>query len=223
MSYLATLEIVPLAERFACLCRGSSRRGRRVRRPQRPDGQRGQALLEFASFLVIILFLIAGVVDVGGLLNDHVTIEYATRQGARTGAVLGSQPVADCAIISAVNSAVANDTALTITQIVIYNAGPDGQPQGLPSESVYAGDPTCTISNGTASVSEVASPNNYPPSVRNNNPYVEDSLGVMVTYNYAFQFPLLGSGVFQATDYTVMPMNPIVLPTPQMAPTPTTG
>lgn len=209
-----------LADWLTRLCRSTSGRGQR---PRRPDGQRGQALLEFATFLVIILFLVAGVVDVGGLLNDHVTIEYATRQGARTGAVLGNQPDADCAIISAVNAAVTNDTSLTITQIVIYNAGADGQPQGVGSESIYAGDPTCTISSGNATLSEAASPDNYPPNLRNDSPYVEDNLGVMVTYNYAFQFPLLGSGVFQGTDYTVMPMNPVVLPTPQMAPTPTTG
>ena len=204
--------------------RNTSERGRRVRRPCRPDGQRGQALLEFAAFLTILLFLIAGVVDVGGLLNDHVTIEYATRQGARTGSVLGDQPISDCAIISAVNAAVANDTSLTITQIIIYSAGADGQPQGMGiDESVYAGDPTCTISSGTSTLSEAPSPDNYPPSARNDNPYIEDSLGVEVSYSYAFQFPLLGSGVFQSTDYTVMPINPVVLPTPQMAPTPTTG
>jgi hypothetical protein len=70
-------------------------------------------------------------------------------------------------------------------------------------------------------VSEAASPDNYPPSSRNDNPYIEDSLGVQVSYSYTFQFPLLGSGVFQTTDYTVMPINPVVLPTPILAPTPT--
>jgi hypothetical protein len=186
-------------------------------------GESGQALLEFALFLVLILFMIAGVVDVGGLLNDHVSIEYATRQAARTGAVLGNQPTADCAIISAVNASLTSVANVTVTQIMIYNAGPDGLPQGMASETVYAGDPTCTIVGNTPTLSEVASPNNYPPSSRNDNPYTEDSLGIQVNYSYAFQFPLLGSGVFQTTDYTVMPINPVVLPTPILAPTPTAG
>jgi hypothetical protein len=171
----------------------------------------------------MILFMIAGVVDVGGLLNDHINIEYATRQAARTGAVLGSQEVADCAIVSAINAAISSVPSVTVTQIIIYDAGADGQPQGTGSETVYAGDPTCSISSGTPTLSELPSPNNYPPSARNNNPYVEDSLGVQVDYQYTFQFPLLGSGVFQGSDYTVMPMNPIVLPTPMEAPTPTIG
>jgi hypothetical protein len=217
MSYLATLSR-SAAERLSRLCRSKSRRGRRIRRS---NGQSGQALLEFALFLVIMLILIAGVVDVGGLLNDHVNIEYATRQGARTGAVLGNRSTADCAIIGAINAAITSVPSVTITQIVIYNAGPDGLPQGIGSESVYVGDPTCSIVAGVATLSEVASPANYLPSSRIITPYLEDNLGVQVTYTYAFQFPLLGSGVFQGTDYTVMPMNPIVLPTPILAPTPT--
>jgi hypothetical protein len=183
----------------------------------------GQALLEFSLFLVLILVMIAGVVDVGGLLNDHVSIEYATRQAARTGAVLGNQPTADCAIISAVNATLSTVANVTVTQIMIYNAGADGLPQGMASETVYAGDPTCTIVGNTPTLSEVASPNNYPPSSRDDNAYTEDSLGIQVNYSYAFQFPLLGSGVFQTTDYTVMPINPVVLPTPILAPTPTAG
>jgi hypothetical protein len=183
----------------------------------------GQALLEFALFVALILFMIAGVVDVGGLLNDHVSVEYATRQAARTGAVLGSQPTADCAIISAVNASLSSRANIAVTQIMIYNAGADGLPQGIASETVYAGDPTCTIVGNTPTLSEVASPDNYAPDLRNDNPYTEDSLGVQVNYTYTFQFPLLGSGTFQTSDYTVMPINPVVLPTPILAPTPTAG
>jgi Flp pilus assembly protein TadG len=189
-----------------------------------PKGRRresGQALLEFALFVTLILFMIAGVVDVGGLLNDHVSIEYATREAARTGAVLGNQPTADCAIISAVNASLTGVANVSITQIMIYNAGADGLPQGTASETVYAGDPTCAIVGSVPTLSEAASLNNFPPSSRNDNPFTEDSLGVQVSYSYTFQFPLLGSGAFQTTDYTVMPINPVVLPTPILAPTPT--
>jgi len=193
----------------------SKRSGRR--------SENGQALLEFALFLTLILIMIAGVVDVGGLLNDHVSVEYATRQAARTGAVLGNQPTADCAIISAVNASLSSVANVTVTQIMIYNAGADGLPQGTTSETVYAGDPICTIVGNTPTLSEAPAPNNYPPSSRDDNPYTEDSLGVQVSYSYAFQFPLLGSGVFQTNDYTVMPINPVVLPTPILAPTPTAG
>jgi Flp pilus assembly protein TadG len=188
---------------------------------RRRRSESGQALLEFALFLVLILFMIAGVVDVGGLLNDHVSIEYATRQAARTGAVLGSQPTADCAIISAVNASISAVANVTVTQIMIYKAGADGLPQGSLFETVYAGDPTCAIVSGVPTLSEVASLANYPPSSRIDNPFTEDSLGVEVSYSYTFQFPLLGSGVFQTSDYTVMPIDPVVLPTPILAPTPT--
>jgi Flp pilus assembly protein TadG len=196
------------------------------RAADKPRGRRresGQALLEFALFFVLILFMIAGVVDVGGLLNDHVSIEYATRQAARTGAVLGNQQTSDCAIISAVNASLSSVANVTITQIMIYDAESDGLPQGLSTESIYTGDLSCTIFGNTPTLSESAIPDNYPPSSRDDNAYTEDSLGVQVNYSYTFQFPLLGNGVFQATDYTVMPINPVVLPTPILAPTPTAG
>ena len=167
--------------------------------------------------------MVSGVVDVGGLLNAHVSIEYATQQAARVGSVLGDQPTADCGIVSAVNAALSNVANVTVTQIMIYDAGVDGQPQGMSTESIYAGDPTCSIVGGVATVSPTASPDNYPPSSRNDTPYTEDSLGVQVSYTYAFQFPLIGNGVFASTDYTVMPINPMVLPTPVMAPTATAG
>lgn len=185
--------------------------------------ERGQALLEFATFLVIILIMIAGVVDVGELLNAHVSIEYATRQAARTGAVLGTQSSSDCAIIGAVNATLAGVPNLTVTQIMIYNAGPDGQPISSSVESIYAGDPTCSFVMGVLTPSESASPDGYPPASRNTTPFTGDSIGVQVTYTYAFQFPLLGSGVFQGTDYTVMPMSPAVLPTPVVGATSTPG
>jgi hypothetical protein len=218
----------PAMNRHWTVCRfqffnAASRRSKGGSLCRRERGQRGQALLEFAAFFVLILFLVAGVVDVGGLLNDHVSIEYATRQAARTGAVLGNQPTADCAIVSAINAAISSVSNVTVTQVMIYDAGADGLPQGATTESIYAGDPTCSILSGTPTLSEAASPNNYPPSSRSDNPFSEDSLGIQVSYDYTFQFPLLGGGAYQGTDYTVMPINPVVLPTPVLAPTPTAG
>ncbi len=188
--------------------------------PRNRRRQRGQALLEFSAFFVLILFLIAGVVNVGGLLNDHVSIIYATRQGARTGAVLGNQATADCAIVSSVNAALSSVPNVKVTEIIIYAAGADGQPQGSGSETIYQGDPTCSFAGGTPTLSESPNPNNYPPSARRDDPFDEDSLGVQVNYDYSFQFPLLGSGAFHGADYTVMPINPMVLPTPVSVPTP---
>lgn len=190
----------------------------------------GQALVEFATFFLFLLLLVAGVVNVGGLLTDHVNIEYAARQGARTGAVIANQANADCAIIGAVSAAALNMPSLVLNQITIYNAGPDGQPAPPPpgqpvQEDVYVGSSTCTIVGGSPSITPAPSPSNinWPPASRNTSPFSEDSLGVRLDYTYTFQFPLLLTGTFNSVDSAVMPLNPNALPgsIPTSTPPPT--
>jgi Flp pilus assembly protein TadG len=191
-----------------------------VSRRRRPRS-RGQALIEFTMFVLFLITMTAGVVDIGGLLNDHISLEYAARQGARTGSVLGNAGSADCAVIGAVDAALVDMPNLTLTRIVIYDAGPNGQVyNGL--EDVYQGNTTCTVVNGVATISPAATTMTYPPAQRNNTPYTEDSIGVELDYNYKFSFgfALLISGTFSASDYAVMPINPIAIPSPVPTPTP---
>jgi hypothetical protein len=203
---------------------GTIRMWRRVRRVRR--SQRGQALLEFAMFFLFMTYLLAGTTNLGGLLNDHITVEYATRQAARTGAVLGNQGgvsgfAADCAIIGAIDAALVNMPNLTLNQITIYKAGADGHPIDSAHTDVYAGNSTCTVSGGVDSISPgiLNPPGGYPPANRNNQPYTEDSLGVQLDYTYSFNFPILPGGSFNASDYAVMPVDPVAIPSP--IPTPT--
>jgi Flp pilus assembly protein TadG len=185
-----------------------------IRAHLRARRSRGQALVEFAAFFVFIMILVAGVVDVGGLLDDHVSIEYATRQGARTAAVLGTQSSADCAIIGAIGAAVANMPNMAVSQIIIYKAGSDGLPLGTSSETIYPGNTTCTVSGATYTLSQAPSINNYPPASRTDIAYTEDTVGIELDYTYTFQLPILGAGTFSAADRTAMPVSPITVPTP---------
>ena len=60
--------------------------------------QRGQAVVEFALVLPILLILLLGIVDFGFGFKTRITVTNATREGARFGAVgwpAGSFP-ADC-------------------------------------------------------------------------------------------------------------------------------
>jgi len=191
--------------------------------------QRGQALLEFAMFFLFLTYLLAGTTNIGGLLNDHISVEYATRQGARTGAVLGNQGgasglAADCAIIGAIDAALVGMPSVTLNQITIYKAGADGQPIDSTTWDVYAGNSTCTVSGSVDTISPGVLNNpptgGWPPASRQNQPFQEDSLGVRVDYTYTFNFPLLPGGTFTASDYAVMPIDPVAIPSPQPTDTP---
>ncbi len=187
------------------------------------SGQRGQALLEFTMIFVFIMLLLAGVADVGGLLDIHIAMVYAARQGARTGAVIGkgtgaallANPlVADCAIVGAVHSVVVNQPNLTVNLITIYQAGADGLSNGnaqyYPGTSDCQGGQIVNIDPVTL-LSSPQSPlpgSTWDPSLRINTPYFENSIGVKVDYSYQFQFNLLGAGPFSTSDYAVYPINP---------------
>ena len=54
--------------------------------------QKGQALVEFAIILPILLMLVMGILQFGMMLNSYLTIENASREGARAG-IVGSSDV----------------------------------------------------------------------------------------------------------------------------------
>lgn len=183
--------------------------------------RRGQALIEFALLFPAIMLLLAGVADVGLLLDAHISGIFAARQGARTGSVIGNvaDPKADCAIVGAVHSVLVNQPSLTVNEITIYKAAANGQSTG--TAQYYIGTADCQNGNIVDSTNcdlTVVPPNcptisalpgsTWPSPSRIVTPYCEDSLGVKIDYSFTFQFGLLGSGPFPVSDYAVFPMNP---------------
>jgi Flp pilus assembly protein TadG len=194
------------------------RRGARAGRRQR-----GQALVEFATFVLFVVTLLAGVVDTGGLLNDHTSLEYAAREGARTAAVLGIAAAADCGAIGAIQADAVYLPSVHINDIIIYKAAADGSPADLTnSADAYTGTTTClssgATSQGCVSTSDFTTPITcpWPPSGRSNTPFSADSVGVEIDYTYSFEFPFppFATGAFVASDHAVIPLNPVVIPTP---------
>jgi Flp pilus assembly protein TadG len=119
-----------------------------VRRRARTTSARGQGVVEFAMILPAILILLLGVLEFGFAFDHHLTLEYATREGARTGAALanggnppgcgaGQSParqLVDPLIVAAVErvltspgSPVAVDQ---VSRITIYRADANGNATG---------------------------------------------------------------------------------------------
>ena len=59
------------------------------RLPSRPCTQRGNALVEFALVLPLLLLIFAGIVDFGFLFQRYEVITNAAREGARIGVLPG--------------------------------------------------------------------------------------------------------------------------------------
>ncbi|MEO7987690.1 MAG: TadE/TadG family type IV pilus assembly protein [Gemmatimonadales bacterium] len=56
--------------------------------------ERGQSLVEFAMVVPLLLLVVVGIIEFGRAWNQSQVVTDAARQGARTAAVLNSDPVA---------------------------------------------------------------------------------------------------------------------------------
>lgn len=59
----------------------------RRRRRSRAQGERGAAAVEFGLLLPLVLLIVCGIIDFGGVLNAQVTLTQAAREGARVAAL----------------------------------------------------------------------------------------------------------------------------------------
>ena len=85
----------------------------RGRHPGRGRGQRGQALVEMAVLLPVLLLILMGVLDFGRYFYTGLTVRHAAREGARYGAVHASD---DAAIRARVEQAA---TGLDTSQLTV--------------------------------------------------------------------------------------------------------
>lgn len=91
--------------------------------------QKGQAIVESAIVLPIILLLLLGMVEVGRVCNAYLVVTHAARHGARYGAV-GADDTEIAARIASVSTPLdPSDLTITITPTGERHAGEDVQVQ----------------------------------------------------------------------------------------------
>lgn len=209
---------------------------RRGRGHQR--GQRGQGLVEFAALVPVFLLLLLGMLEFGFVFDQNLTLEYATREGARVGSALangggdlgcgaGQSPNAatvDPQILAAVQRVLLSPGSRVKPaigmQVLIWKANPSSSPPGLPTAGfintwTYSGPNTGPTVDGQQIAFTQGSQAWNPCSRSNGNPV--DSIGVSLTHTYTFQTPLAGilrffgggsAGQLTMSDKTVMALNP---------------
>jgi TadE-like protein len=182
----------------------------------------GQSLVEYAMTVPVFLLILLGMLEFGFAFSHHLTMEYSTREGARTGASLANgSAMVDCAtiddqVIAAVQrvlTGAGSQVALgKIGEIRIYKADSTGRELGpknvwkpaltgdlaqLQFTNVSTGWDACTRKNTTVGSADRV-----------------DSIGVSITYDYDFVTPLgslmgvVGTAQLHMTDRTVMSLNP---------------
>ena len=209
---------------------GAWGRARRVRR----TASSGQAMVEFAIIVPLFMILLLGVLEFGFIFANHQGLEYATREGARTGSALSNGAMSQagsggCAsidpqVIAAVQRVLTGKGSMVqlanVSQIRIWKSDAAGNPVSG-SINVWANtglNSGPTVDGAKLSFTATSSPWNActrdasgDPSA---NPPTIDIIGVDLTYAYHMATPLgallhwAGANVLTMNDETIMVLNP---------------
>ncbi|MGZ6296388.1 MAG: TadE/TadG family type IV pilus assembly protein [Candidatus Limnocylindrales bacterium] len=206
-------------------------------RLRREERSRGQSLVEFAVLVPVFMLILIGMLEFGLMFNHNLTLQYATREGARVGSALangldssGAQAVfcpapagandPDCYIMAAVQRILESNGSpirmANIGQVRIYSADAAGNQIGSTVDVWTYSPGGGPVVDGRALDFARSGSNGWPAGSRNNgvNP---DSIGVSISYTYTYQTPLASvmrlfggpAAATQAmTDKTVMALNP---------------
>jgi hypothetical protein len=181
-------------------------------RLRRRRQERGQGIVEFALLVPVFMLLLLAMLEFGFVFDHTLTIQYASREGARVGSALvngggdlgcsvGQSPNAatvDPLIIAAVarvlKSPGSRVNIARVPTIRIYKAGATGNELGPASVWTYSPGATAVVDGETLTLdyaySSGLSPTPWNACSRSNGGITPDSIGVSLTYTYQFQTAL---------------------------------
>lgn len=196
--------------------------------------QLGQGLVEFVIILPVFLLFLLAMLEMGLAFNHHMTLEYATREGSRTGAALGNGGSTNC--VGGVDAANIDAQIVAAVQRVLKSPGSPINLGAVAEIRLYRADGSGNQSGSAANVwryTPGTGPDIDPGTgvdrldfsqgssgwhvcSRSTGPN-PDSIGVSIRYGYPFQTPLGAvASLFQGppatllniSDRTVMALNP---------------
>jgi hypothetical protein len=133
------------------------------------EGRRGQGLVEFSILLPVFLFILLGMLEFGLAFDHTLTLNYASREGARVGSALALGPDGICStpandpsrravdqnIVSAVERVLISDGSpiqpeiSQVDTITIYRVRPNGTTEPNTTNTwVYNAGGTAAITTG---------------------------------------------------------------------------
>ena len=191
------------------------------------DGERGQSLVEFAMVVPLFMLFLLGLLEMGFVFDHVLTISYASREGARTGAALANgAKLSNCndvdsyaiaavqRVLDSPGSPIAANLG-RVSEIRIFKADASGRPTSAVNVWVPGAGPTVDgkrLSFRLSSTGWLTCGTNRTSATSN-----PDSLGVAISYTYQAVTPLAsiarffggpGWATLPVSDQTVMALNP---------------
>lgn len=196
----------------------------------------GQSMVEYAMTVPVFLLILLGMMEFGFAFSHHMSMEYSTREGARTGAALadGSPPFV-CSDPGNPDNEIDNQVIAAV-QRVLTAAGSQVRINEVQNIRIYQATATGQEANGNYNLWV---PGDGPPvdgvellfkkdaaqqhwncaTERSNSAPAgvgsyPDSIGISISYRYQFVTPLgsllgiAGAAELPMTDRTIMSLNP---------------
>jgi Flp pilus assembly protein TadG len=171
-------------------------------RPARRRSERGQAMLEFAVILPILMLMIMSVIEFALAFNSSLGINRASQDAALVAAEAGSLPGADCMILVKIEQQVSSPIDKgEILGVNIQRTNPSGTTVYGQNSYTRAGATTCTLADGTPiTVPYTSTGSGYPVnqrcSIQSGCPTrppartTVDTIGVQISLRYHLRTPL---------------------------------
>lgn len=155
-------------------------------RPRRRGCSRGQSLVEFALIAPVFFVVFFGIIEFAFILTTLSGYNFAAREGARYGSIIGnSDPNADTGILQAIIARTSSLPFGTPITVDIYKANQDGTCVGGTVGTAGCTEDQYTFSSPTT-YSQGPLPLAWTPTSRNDTLIGADYLGVRVLYQYTF-------------------------------------
>jgi hypothetical protein len=195
-----------------------------VNRAQHGEPERGQGVVEFALLLPVFLAMLLGMLEFGMAFTHNLTLEYATREGARVGsALVNGGGTLGCGSGQSPNQASVDPLIIAAVERVLTSPGSAVQLANIPSIRIYKATAagaeagpvdvwTKTLGTGpippggTQALNFSPTSTSWQPCSRSNSSAAPgpDSIGVSLIYSYRAT-----TGVtIPMSDKTVMSLNP---------------
>jgi len=109
-----------------------------MKRPIGKSREQGSTLVEFAVIFPLIIVLVMGIAEFSLAFKDWLTINHASREGARAGATAANDISADMQVLNAIEGALTGGDLNSIVDVKIKD------PDGVQSTTyTYTGNVTC--------------------------------------------------------------------------------
>ena len=203
-----------------------------VARADRRRGQRGQGLVELALIVPVFTLLLLGMLEFGLAFNHYMTLEYATREGARVASALNNGGSSNClaggvdiyaideqtvaAVQRLLKSPGSPVTLADVSEVRTYRANAVGEQIGSQANVwTYSAAGGPLVDGARLDFRRTSA--GWPVCGRDNSTPNPDSVGVRVYYTYRLSTPLgaimrmLGgnhASTITIVDQTVMALNP---------------